>query len=264
MGHTASKLPDGRVLVVGGPSLFDYGDPFAIPAAVHDTSEIYDPVTGLWTWGPPIPKPRMFQSVCELGDGTILFVGGLDVTSLAGFEVPAVTNTAIRFDPVAFQFFSAGPMPGEPRLFNSQTTLPNGDALVLGGFGGTLVPTVFYPLADGARFDPTSGNWTSVGALNTGRGFHQVIELNGTIYVMGGSTSFDLSLTSSFAATPTGSIETSDTSALVWTPSFDQTYPRRRPVSALFDNGNRILTVGPGDNGTGGSQRDFTAEIFIP
>ena len=92
----------------------------------------------------------------------------------------------------------------------------------------------------------------------------RVIEVNGDIYALGGSTSFDLSLTSSFAASPTGSIEVTDSFALVWSASYNQTYARRRPKCALFDDDTRILTVGAGDNGTSFTQRDFTAEIFVP
>ena len=60
-GHTASLLPDGNVLVVGGGSDF--------------SAELYDPRTDAWrmTTGPSVP--RVNHTATALSDGRVLLIG---------------------------------------------------------------------------------------------------------------------------------------------------------------------------------------------
>ncbi|MEP6639858.1 MAG: kelch repeat-containing protein, partial [Chloroflexota bacterium] len=71
VGHTATLLPDGKVLVVGGAtyhtdsSLSDLG-----------SSEVYDPATGSWTAAGKLHDARAFHTATLLADGSVLIAGG--------------------------------------------------------------------------------------------------------------------------------------------------------------------------------------------
>jgi hypothetical protein len=65
-GHTATLLPDGRVLIAGGDN----------PATVLDTAEIYDPATGLFTPTGGMTTPRSGHSATLLADSKVLLAGG--------------------------------------------------------------------------------------------------------------------------------------------------------------------------------------------
>lgn len=66
--HTATRLPDGTVLIVGGqdPSHQDL-----------DTVEIYHPATHSFTSGSPLPSPRSHHTATALGNGDVLVAGGI-------------------------------------------------------------------------------------------------------------------------------------------------------------------------------------------
>ncbi len=74
-GHTASLLPDGRVLVAGGITSVD-------PWTQTTSTELYDPSTGTWTAGPLLPFPYAFHSAQALGDGRVLVVGLSPATAI--------------------------------------------------------------------------------------------------------------------------------------------------------------------------------------
>jgi len=85
MNHAAAKLPDGKVLVVGGNDKFG---PESRPLA---SAEAYDPGTGAWTQAGQMANPRGGDlnfsganivvsgpkfTATTLGDGRVLVVGG--------------------------------------------------------------------------------------------------------------------------------------------------------------------------------------------
>jgi hypothetical protein len=60
--HTATRLPNGRVLLVGGGASLD--------------SELYDPAWGTWTPGPALDAARVHHGAALLADGAVLVIGG--------------------------------------------------------------------------------------------------------------------------------------------------------------------------------------------
>ncbi len=74
MGHTATALKDGRVLIVGGAELDSLGG-----RTVQKSAEIFDPRTGTFTLleGDAAPLlPRVFHTATLLPDGRVLIAGG--------------------------------------------------------------------------------------------------------------------------------------------------------------------------------------------
>jgi hypothetical protein len=81
-GHvdaTATLLPDGRVLIVGGSTE-------GFPSTALTTAELYDPSTGTWDMTSSLAEGRYAQKAILLLDGTVLVVGGAGTSVLVDAE----------------------------------------------------------------------------------------------------------------------------------------------------------------------------------
>ena len=83
--HTATLLPDGRVLVAGGcPN----GRVYSNNPHFLTSAELYDPVTGAFTATGPMAEGRTWQAASLLADGRVLVTGGYgDLAPLASAEI---------------------------------------------------------------------------------------------------------------------------------------------------------------------------------
>ena len=114
-GHTATRLPDGRVLVTGGSTSNE----------VLASAEIYDPKTEHWTSTGALVEARTQFTMTLLGDGRVLVAGGARPFTSA-------LSTAEIYDPISGTWSEAGSMK-TPRWNHRAVLLPNGDVLVVGG-----------------------------------------------------------------------------------------------------------------------------------
>ncbi|MEM7305085.1 MAG: kelch repeat-containing protein [Planctomycetota bacterium] len=260
VGHSATLLNDGRVLVSGGTSNFDFSDPLGALSAVTDACEIYDPVTNSWSPAAPLPQPRALHQASLLGDGTVLVTGGIEITQILFIDVPNITNDARRYDAGADAWLSTASFSG-PRGLHAQLTLPSGDALIVGGVDGDLVLQSFSPRDGCSIYNHQQNTWTQVASLSNARAFPALVQSGSELLVFGGIETFDLI---QLSGTPVDEIESTDLSVLSWATLGQTLLPRYQPVATLFDNGERVLISGSGDNGSGGSVPDFTAELYIP
>ena len=260
VGHSATKLPDGRVFVAGGTSSFDFSDPLAALAAVLSSTEIYNPVTNSWTSGPNLPKKRALHSASLTGAGQVLITGGIEITTILFLDVPGFSDDARRYDPGSGSLLST-PSFNTERALHGQVTLSNGDVLVAGGVNGDLILQNFTPLSSARLYNTSANTWTSVASMAHDRVLPNLFDVGGDVIAIGGLETFDLV---AFTGTPADAIEVSTTSVLSWTTAATMLLPRFLAVGALMDGGERILTTGSGDNGSGGTIADLTAEIFIP
>jgi hypothetical protein len=71
LGHAATLLPDGSVLVAGGG-----GD------GMLTFAELYDPASGSWTATPRMTETRIGHTATLLPDGTVLVAGGFNGLAL--------------------------------------------------------------------------------------------------------------------------------------------------------------------------------------
>jgi hypothetical protein len=126
--HTATPLPDGRVLVVGG---HDTDPVFALASA-----GVWDPATASFVPAASLREARGFHTATLLPDDRVLVVGGID-----GFVKSGVClATGEVWDPETASFGPAGSLV-DGRGVHTATTLPDGRVLIVGGLGAEGVVT---------------------------------------------------------------------------------------------------------------------------
>jgi len=73
VGHTATRLLNGEVLIVGGMSTTCTT---GAASCTKNTAELYDPASDSWTATGPMSNWRSQHTATLLADGTVLIVGG--------------------------------------------------------------------------------------------------------------------------------------------------------------------------------------------
>jgi hypothetical protein len=114
LNHTATLLPDGKVLLAGGSD----------GTVALNTAEIYDPETGSFTPTGNMSAPRRGATASVLSNGKVLIAGGFADQSLASAEV---------YDPSTGLFTTVASSMAVPRYFHSAAVLGNDKVLLAGG-----------------------------------------------------------------------------------------------------------------------------------
>jgi hypothetical protein len=119
-GHTATLLPDGRVLIVGGS-----GEEEAYPNL--DSAELFDPETETFVATGSMATPRFWHATVLRHDGRVLVIGGNDDEGwLDSVEV---------YDPATGRFEPLGVDLTRPRNAATAVVLADGRVLVMGAYG---------------------------------------------------------------------------------------------------------------------------------
>jgi N-acetylneuraminic acid mutarotase len=163
--HTATLLPNGKVLIVGGYN-----------ATSNPTyAELYDPATGTFTATGALVTPRDCHGAALLSNGKVLVA--------AGFHNGDSIANAELYDPASGTFAAATPLITARRDFTT-TLLSNGKVLIAGGDGCTTQVTY---LAAAELYDPDLGKFASAGSMTSIRTGHSATLLaNGKILLAGG------------------------------------------------------------------------------
>jgi hypothetical protein len=111
--HTATLLPNGKVLVAGG-----------FTDIILSYAELYDPGTGTWTATGSLGTARWVHTATLLASGKVLVAGGLGSSG-------ALSSTEL-YDPANGTWTATGSME-DGRDSHVATLLPNGKVLVAGG-----------------------------------------------------------------------------------------------------------------------------------
>jgi hypothetical protein len=191
-GHTATLLPNGTVLMVGGSD----------GVSALTSIEIFDPSSGVFsTLSSPLSEGRLFHRASLLPSGRVLVTGGWNANfppSVRGIgplgividvlpgELDVALASALIVDPAANAVVPTGSML-IPRGFHTATMLANGQVLIAGG--GVDASETTDDFSDTAEmFDEPSGRFLVVPHMINGRGFHTATLLaNGSVFVTGGA-----------------------------------------------------------------------------
>lgn len=266
---TATRLNDGRVLIVGGsdaPNSVEIFDPeseqFAevyslrFPRSGHSATlmadgrvlvaggevglknaglayaEVFDPMTGWFKTVGAMVERRKSHGAVLLLDGRVLLVGGGPIRPDGK---PGDLRTAELFDPVSGGFEATGRMnsPHENLWCTEPQVLDDGRVLIVGGASARC----------GELFDPLTGRFSQTGRLLTTRSAATVAKLpDGRVLVCGG-----------YSISENGVAATLDTSEF-YDPVFNDFSPAasmregRQQHTMTILPGGRVLVTGGWDS----------------
>ena len=234
VNHTATLLPNGKVLVAGGNS----------GSVLLATAELYDPSSGSWTATGKMNGIRTAHTATLLADGKVLVAGGAD--SIGETSVNAVA-TAELYDPATGSWTTTAPMI-EARAHHTATLLADGKVLVAGGSGSGSGSD---SLATAELYDPATGSWTETGPMIEARTRHTATLLpDGRVLVAGGDSSSGPQLASAELYDPgTGS----------WSATGTMVRDHAGHMATLLPDG-RVLVLG----GSSAVAPEATAELYDP
>jgi len=276
--HTATLMPDGRVLIAGGNMLCYLGYPSCLRP---DRAEVYDPASGTFT--PTGSMTTAFTTgAVLLPDGRVLIAGYGTTQTMASVEL---------YDPATGNFTDAG-KPTTLTAVYSASLLSDGRVLLAGPAGtpvlvysaelydpvaGTFSPVANWPrqdswypvavLADGRVllvtdestsaceiYDPASGTFNLTGSLGYFDGIpHSTLLLDGTVLFTGGNTDFGNDNRAELYDPATGAFAGAGTMSTA----------RNAHSATLLPDGTTLVAGGAGQSG--GSQPPLaSAEIYDP
>jgi hypothetical protein len=213
--HTATLLPSGKVLIVGGADRNDNA---------QASAELFDPATKAFAATGPMAAARTSHQALSLKDGRVLVVGGRNSNSTSA---DALASTEI-YDPTTETFAPARPMT-TARSFPAVSALPDGKVLVVGGFATAQ-------LATAEIFDPATGFFAKTGSMTSARAGHTTtLTMAGTVLVAGGYDGKANSSTAEIFNPATGSFSA---------PISLVSGPRTGPSAALLPDGSILLAAG--------------------
>jgi hypothetical protein len=215
-----TKLPDGRVLVVGG-----YGASSTGNLGIVDTN-IYDPATQTWSRAANMHLPRWYPDLTELPDGRYVAISGNSSSANTWADTPEI------YDPVAntwTELSTINTSQVHEEEYPFSYLAPNGKVFTIGPS-----EDVSYWL-DAEAQTPT---WTSVGASGLKNG-SSVMYRPGQLLYSGGAPSVT-STTTAVAGAATIDL-TAATPA--WQPIAPMNYPRVYHTLTMLADG-RVLAIG--------------------
>jgi hypothetical protein len=256
-GHTATRLDDGRVLIVGGIRRINTVE------EILATAEIFDPKTGIHRQiigpgGRPLSmnasSGRAFHTATKLRDGNVLIVGGVGIVqdkwaSLRSSEIFDVKSET--FPQVLIGITD------KARAHHTATMLStSGKVLVVGG-GEYVAKSIAVYQNSAEVYDPAANAWTAArNTMSSPRAFHTATELDpnadqGKVLITGGSDSTG----------PLKTVEIYDPAANQFYPNVDITMGKNRAhhCAVRLNNGEVLLAGGT----TTGDFMDVDAGIEV-
>ncbi len=244
--HTATLLPDNRVLVAYGSNSSSYTN--ATGYVGLSSIEVYDPGTGTFTEIVGDDGAGIFgHTATLLPNGMVLLAGGF-VNSVWDYGGSTSSNGASLYDSATGEFSGPGNMTAS-RGSHTATLLASGKVLIAGGADQDPTGT---GLASAELFDPITGTFTETGSMAVGRFLHTATQLqDGRVLIVGGV------LTS--ASDPVATAEVYDPATGIFTMTGAMATARERHTATLLADG-RVLIVG----GTTSTGATATVEVYDP
>jgi N-acetylneuraminic acid mutarotase len=216
--HRTSLLSNGKVLVTGGQYT---------PEIYVNTTELYDPLTGIWTLTGSMNNARIWHTESVLQNGKVLVTGG----QYRHLGRNIFLKTAELYDPSTGIWTITNNMSIE-RTSHTESVLTNGKVLITGGFTGNSYPHTCE------LYDPLSETWTLTGSLYQPRDEHAASILkNGQVLVTGGFATNSSNGYINIA-------ELYDSSTEEWTRVDDMAILRSGHTASVLTNGDVLITGG--------------------
>ncbi len=232
--HTATALPDGRVLVVGG----------FVGKGLARGAETYTPDLGRFSALPPMLTTRHSHTATMLPGGKVLIAGGYG-------EGTSTLASAELFDPATNTFAPTGSLVSA-RADHVAVLLANGTVLIAGGLGPDWT---FLPSAE--LYDPAIGRFTATGGMTVARESHTAVRLqDGRVLVAGGHVGRRTAMRLHASA------ETYDPANGTFTRVGDMRVRRHKHDAVRLGNGQVLITGGSDERDSDGLY-DST-ELFDP
>lgn len=242
LGHQATLLTDGRVLVTGGNSQ-------AALNGGYDTrsAEIYDPSSNSWSATGSLANGRDQSTATRLANGKVLVAGGINANICAG------DITAELYDPALGTWSFTGSL-SVARASPTATLLTGGKVLVAGG--GNRCGGIF---GSAELYDPATGTWTSTGNMTIPRErANAVLLLDGRVLVAGGQTPSGGQFPS------VSSAEIFDPVTGTWAPTGSMNVTRSSFALVLLSDGRVLAAAGYSGNGFSNFGNGPEVEIYDP
>jgi N-acetylneuraminic acid mutarotase len=225
VGHTATLLKDGRVLIAGGTD---------VHGVATARSELFDPKANRWIRAGNMNRARAAHAATLLADGNVLVSGGQ--TGLSIFPIQVLSNAEI-YHPATNSWTAVAAM-NAPRRMHSSIRLHDGRVLVVGGTNeapGSPLPAAEQEQAE--IYHPQLDAWFLAGTgLPPLSSQAATLMPDGTVLVTGGSTDMGFA---------TVSAELFDPAPNHWRPT---TWPmataRYGHSATLLPDGKVLLTGG--------------------
>jgi alkylated DNA repair dioxygenase AlkB len=235
--HTATLLPDGRVLIAGG--MLKNGVFLA-------SAEVFDPAARRFAPIGDMPTPRISATATRLADGRVLIAGGSD----RPFHHLA---SAVLFDPATDRFQATGSLLA-PRASAQAERLADGRVLIVGGTSDSDWSYV----ATAELYDPRTGTFSATGNMRLPRSAFAMCELaDGRVLVAGGSIAgryphVEITKAAELYDPRSGRFETTGSMAT----------PRHKHAAVLLRDGRALVLGGSDDRDWRGKYA--SAELYDP
>lgn len=214
--HSAVRMTDGRVLVAGGHTVS------GSLSSMTRSTELYDPVTGVFSTTGLLNTARAEQASVLLPNGRVLVVGGI---SPGGVEL----SSAETYDPAMGVWTMTSPMTFARRA-PSAVVLLDGRVLVVGANGSTVTCELF---------DPATNTFTQTGSMSMGRYKPALARLNdGRVLIAGGFVAQ--------TSTYTASTELFDPATGTWSAGPNLSAGRNNATATTLADGRVLIAGGAG------------------
>jgi Kelch motif len=273
IGHSATLLANGQVLVAGGDG------------RTPSTAELYNPVSGKWSFTGSMTVARAGQSAVLLHNGEVLVAGGdgktpstAELYNLVSGTWTATSSlgsgafgrsTILLQNGLVLALTHTGINPAA-ELYNPSTGAWSSTAfpMIPGGYLGLLPSGEVWN--QGTLYDPTTGQWTLDGGAAPCKGCAVIMLANGNVLAAGGSETLPGKPYPKTVAVETAWLwdlavgEQLGCTCLSWQRTGSLTTPTYAPTMVLLSNGQALLSGGSTSTSSGPFVAIATAELYTP
>ena len=235
--NAAVVLADGRVLAIGGHA--DWG------VGLRNT-DIFDPITKLWSFMAPMHYGRWYPTATVLPDGRVLAISGGDTCETCIASIPEIYN------PTTNTWTALTTAPFSVALYPLMFVLPDGRVLEAGATRAAV---------DTRVLDLTTNTWTVIDS--TPRDAHSAVmyELG---KIMKSGSSADVNVSTAASAATTFTLDMTQPSPK-WQATANMAFRRSYHNLTILPDGS-VLTTGGGStkDGVNYANSVLPAELWSP